>query len=87
VREKGIQLGRSCECVEWIDPKDERKSGKMRPNRSPGSTTKSETQVAKTRFVKRYRRVTTTRALKPWTPIFTLDDHEVTTTFAGGKLG
>ena len=43
--------------------------------------------MAKTRFIKRYRRVTTTRALKPWTPIFTLDDHEVTTTFAEGKLG
>lgn len=38
------------------------------------------------RFVKRYRRVTTNRALKPWTPVFTLDGHETTTTFAGGRL-
>lgn len=38
------------------------------------------------RFVKRYRRVTTTRALKPWTPVFMLDGHEVATTFTGGRV-
>ena len=60
--------------------------GKMRPNRSSNFATEPRSRRQKTRFVKRYRRVTTARALKPWTPLFTLDGHEVTTTFAKGRL-
>lgn len=37
------------------------------------------------RFVKRYRRVTTTRALKPWTPLFSVDGQELTAALAEGR--
>lgn len=60
--------------------------GKMRPNRSSNFAAEPRSRRQKMRFVKRYRRVTTARALKPWTPLFTLDGHEVTTTFAKGRL-
>jgi len=60
--------------------------GKMRPNRFSDSATEPRSRRQEMRFVKRYRRLTTARALKPWTPVFTLDGHEVTTTFAKGRL-
>lgn len=60
--------------------------GKMRPNRFSDSATEPKSRRQKSRLVKRYRRVTTARALKPWTPVFTLDGHEVTTTLAKGRL-
>jgi hypothetical protein len=63
-----------------------RMSDKMRPNRFSGSATEPRSRRQKMRFVKRYRRVTTARALKPWTPVFTLDGHELTTAFAKGRL-
>lgn len=49
----------------------------VRPNRSSDSTTKPRSRRQSIRFVERYRRVTTARALKPWTPVFTLDGDEV----------
>lgn len=75
-------------CRERTDPKDERMPGRMRPSRSSyfKDKDKAEMQKAKLRFVRRYRRVTTTRALKPWTPLFSLDGDEVTTTLAEGRL-
>lgn len=60
--------------------------GKMSPNRSSDSATEPRSGRQKTGFVKRYRRVTTARALKPWAPVFTLDDHEVTNALAKGRL-
>ena len=60
--------------------------GKMRPNRFSDFATEPRSRRQKMRFDKRYRRVTTARALKPWTPVLTLDGHEVTTTFAKGRL-
>ena len=60
--------------------------GKMTPNRSSDSATEPRSRTQKMRFAKRYRRVTTARALKPRTPVFTLDGHEVTTTFAKGRF-
>jgi hypothetical protein len=60
--------------------------GKMRPNRFSDSATEPRSRRQEMRFVKRYRRLTTARALKPWTPVFTLDGHEVTTAFAKGRL-
>lgn len=38
------------------------------------------------RFVKRYRRLMTNRALKPASPIFVLDAEEVTAVLAEGSL-
>lgn len=60
--------------------------GKTRPNRSSDAATEPRSSGQKPRFVKRYRRVTTARALKPWTPVFMLDGDEVTTTLAKGRL-
>ena len=60
--------------------------GKVRPNRSSDFATEPKSRMQTMRFVKRYRRVTTARALKPWTPVFTLDGHEVTTTLAKDRL-
>lgn len=60
--------------------------GQVKPNRFSDSATESRSRRQKVRFVRRYRRVTTARALKPWTLIFTLDGHEGTTTFAKGRL-
>jgi hypothetical protein len=60
--------------------------GKRRRNRFSDSATVPRSGWQKTRFVKRYRRVTKARALKPWTPVITLDGHEVTTTSAKGRL-
>lgn len=37
-------------------------------------------------FLKRYRRLTTTRALKPWSPLFVLDADELDTVLAQGRL-
>lgn len=37
-------------------------------------------------FFKRYRRSTINRALKPWSPLFTLDTDEVMPGLVGGRL-
>jgi len=37
-------------------------------------------------FFKRYRRSTTYRALKPWSPLFTLDSDELTPGLVAGRL-
>lgn len=36
------------------------------------------------RRVKRYRRATTVKALKPWSPLYVLDHHEATSAVLGG---
>lgn len=38
------------------------------------------------RFIKRYRRITMNRALKPWSPLFILDADEVTSALTRGWL-
>ncbi len=37
------------------------------------------------RFVKRYRRITMTRALKRWSPVFVVDGDEVIAFLADGR--
>lgn len=37
-------------------------------------------------FFKRYRRITINRALKPWSPLFTLDTDEVMPGLVAGRL-
>lgn len=60
--------------------------GKMKSNRLSHSATEPKPTRQKMSFAKRYRRVTTARALKPRTPVFTLDGDEGTNTFAEGRL-
>lgn len=36
------------------------------------------------RRVKRYRRANRVKALKPWSPVYLLDRHEVTSAVVGG---
>lgn len=73
---------------ERTEPKDQRRPGKMRPSRNSDfkDKDKAEMREAKMRLVTRYRRVTITRALKPWTPLFSLDGDEATSTLAEGRL-
>jgi len=37
-------------------------------------------------FFKRYRRITINRALKPWSPLFSLDADEVMPGLVAGRL-
>jgi len=37
------------------------------------------------RFVRRYRRINMTRALKGWSPVFVVDGDEVIAFLAGGR--
>jgi hypothetical protein len=38
------------------------------------------------RFVKPYRRITLSRALKPWSHLFTVDPEEIASSLIGGRL-
>ena len=37
-------------------------------------------------FIRRYRMITMKRALKAWTPLFSLDAEDVTAILTGGRL-
>jgi hypothetical protein len=38
------------------------------------------------RFVRRYRRITMSRALRPWSPLFVLEGDEMTAVLGRGRI-